>query len=258
MGELSDGTSFGVGLERTPNNRIGAYRPGCSLVGDGELHLEGNHTTVGGPEHTRTASQSGRRDDRGTAEFGKDRGGDGFPVLGRQELQPGSGDKIRNFAVLINAQGKRGTSCSRQRGPDRRRLGLLEQRVDLVRDHDQDSEDRTDNHYPAQGDKLPCQSVHPQPTNQLSRNGYRASRGKRLARGENPCFVHRPSPYMTLPISSLAMEFGTGKYPSLMTASWPSLLKTKRTNSRMRGSRPLPGARLTYTYRNRESAYLPE
>jgi len=83
-------------------------------------------------------------------------------------------------------------------------------------------------------------------------------RGKRLARGENPYFVHRPSPYMTLPISSLAMELGTGKYPSLMTACWPSLLKTKRTNSRMRGSRPLPGARLTYTNRNRESAYLPE
>ena len=51
--------------------------------------------------------------------------------------------------------------------------------------------------------------------------------------------------YWTLFSSSLAMEAGMGKYPSLITTSCPSFETISFTNSRVSGSSGLPGALLT-------------
>ena len=51
--------------------------------------------------------------------------------------------------------------------------------------------------------------------------------------------------YWTLFSSSLATVAGIGKYPSLTTPSWPSFETISLTNSRVSGSRALPGALLT-------------
>ena len=50
--------------------------------------------------------------------------------------------------------------------------------------------------------------------------------------------------YWTLFSSSLAIEAGIGKYPSLTTASCPSFDTISLTNSRVTGSSGLPGALL--------------
>ena len=53
--------------------------------------------------------------------------------------------------------------------------------------------------------------------------------------------------YWILLSSSFEIDAGIGKYPSLMTTSWPSLESTSFMNSRVSGSSGLLGARLTYT-----------
>ena len=59
-----------------------------------------------------------------------------------------------------------------------------------------------------------------------------------------PLFRGAKGSYSSFFSSSAMIEAGRGRYPSLMTTSWPSLLKMSLAYSLTSGSRGLPGALL--------------
>ncbi len=257
IGDVAHGPLGGIHLE-------GAALPHLDLevrqlllfVAGPEAHLGECHLAVGGPRPDVVAGQAPRRRDHRGPGQGRKQELPGQRAVGQPEEDEAAIRKqlVQVHLVFVGPDREGLFPCVARHGrhvdrSSRSALGRAEQRNRLPEDEEEDEEDRDDDEKAAHGDGAGGEAVqHLHPGDALRRllDALPDARGDghALGGGSHGRFSGRAS-YSSLASSCLAISAESGRYPSLITTSCPSLLRISLTYSFTMGSSGFPGALLT-------------